>query len=316
MTSETTFGKILMRGFTLKQLIAITTIVSGSALILVPNVAAQGGTKGDAKSWYLGQLHQYGTAFTLYANDFDDALPLAMFRRPENGNWAVGSLVPSPADCISTAPWQTPARIAVAQTVWRNSLAPYAGSASLVLPGAPEYTLAGETFAGTPNLTNAMMNGLLHSHNVNAVNAPALVPMLWTAVGRTNLKGRFFSNPSLQCSSSPACRFDPNGPPDPTNPGTNSSVFVLDFTIPVWIYGQNAPVVRVDTSVAVKPIGTKIVPDFVDFSNALLDPWAQVNNGGGPNTIWNCGPGHTAATPNAGTSANAYTCYFRPDRTE
>lgn len=300
--------------FSIVHLVAVSLIVAITAAVVVPVAGAQGGSKGNPKSWVLQQLQLMGNAFNVYASDWDGRLPLAMYRR-SNDNWAYGQLVPSPADCVTTPPWNTPERIALANTFWRNSIAVYAPFPSTYLPGAPDFVVSGDFFTGSPNQTHTSMNGLLHGFSLSAIAAPSIVPLTWT-IQRYNLKGRAFSNPALLCGSSPTCVFDPNGNPGGAASGPNSALYATDFTASVWTFGTQMPVLRADGSVTVKATGTAIQPDSVAWPNVNIDPWQQVTTSGVPVSVWMCGPGHTAATPVEATPTNAYPCYFRPDRTE
>lgn len=264
----------------------------------------------------MGQLQRLGVVFLLYTQDWDDRFPQAVFRRPEDQTWAPSLLVPSPADGIAQAPWNTPERRAAASMIWRNSTTFDAPYPSTTLLGAPEYAVSGDFYNGTPNSTNPTMNGLLHCFSFSAMENPYLVPMVWPGASRTNLKGRVLSNPALSCQSGPICLFNPTGPPSavPTG-GFDGVAFSLDF--PVWIFGQTAPIIRADSSVALIPIGLKTQPDMHMWPIVNIDPWATVDSNGKGMSMWYCGAGHTVATPSSPIAGQgAYPCFFRPDRTE
>lgn len=301
------------RGITFWQVVLIAALSFTAAAILAPIGSAQG-SKGNPKSWLIGQLHILGTNMNLYANDWSDVLPPAGFRSPDGGPWRFDA-VPTPADCVTNAPWNTPLRIAATRSVWRNVILPYGPPYSLPLPGAPEVIINGDQFVGEPIVNHAVMNGLLHAYPSASIDHPEIVPMLWSGLGRVNLKGRSWTNPWLQCDSWPTCRFNPNAPPAGNVVG-NAGMGYYDTSTSYWIYNQTAPFVRVDSSVAVLPIGTKTEPNAHEWPNVTTDPWRSVTSIGRPISYWTCGPGHTTNTPNLGVTGNQYPCYFRPDRSE
>lgn len=301
------------RAFSLVQVVVITAIVGVCAMLFVPTVSAQ--SKGEAKTWQMNQLQQLGSGMLAYSWDWDDAFPLAAYHKPGDNFWVSGAAIPTPANCVDVSPWNTPERIAISSALWRNSITPYT-AANNYLPGAPQVSVTGDVFVGTPLLNHSTYNGLLHAMHTYAVNSPNVVPMLWSGLQRVNLTGRAMASPGLLCDTNPTCKFNPNGRPGGPNSSANGNYYVWDFTTTVWIYGQRAPVVKVDGSIALLPSGLMISPAAHAWPNVTVDPWGSVSTTGAPVSIWNCGPGHTVATPNPGTDADRYPCYFRPDRTE
>lgn len=214
----------MKRAFTLIELLVVIAIIAILAAILFP-VFAQ--AKESAKvTAVLSQYKQAGTSFAIYMGDSDDQFPMAMGKRPESpaGLWGVGLIHPFPADNVLAAPWQTPERIAMAQTSWGNSVYPYVKNTGIYqVNGLRDAVAAGDTYKNKDAKVNLTMNGLLHTLSSSAVNSPSIVPMLWPGQGDVNVVGRHSANPALNCGSSFDCQFNSNGRPSATqNPAITS----------------------------------------------------------------------------------------------
>jgi prepilin-type N-terminal cleavage/methylation domain-containing protein len=311
------------RAFTLIELLVVIAIIAILAAILFP-VFAQA-KEAAKKTTFISNLKQVATSFAIYQSDYDDQFPMAMGKRPESpaGLWGIGLVHPAPTNAI-VGVWQTPERIAMAATVWGNSIQPYAKNYGLMeLNGASEFVNAADVATGfqpgvSPALTSMTMNGQMHTLSSSSVASPSVGVLLWPGSGKINMKGRVWANPSLNCGSAPDCLFNPGGPPSSSvgNAGYDGDIMYVNNPNPtVWVYGKRAPIVRTDTSVKVVPFGTHPSTAPAAWPNILDDPWAAVTASGAAQSFWQCGPGFTTQTPVWQPGAN-YTCYFRPDRTQ
>jgi hypothetical protein len=210
------------------------------------------------------------------------------------------------------------------RTQWANSIQAYIKNWDLYRgPSQNVTTLTGETF--TPGIRPAevgmAMNGLLHAYSATAVASPSLVPLIWSGVGNTALRGRSGANPSLSCGGVEDCRFNPSGPAqaDNGNPTGNQSLFFgyANFNpgYKVWTHGTDVNGggvvwVRADTSAKFARAGTVLTPAF--HTSAETDPYALVTPTGGfsywASTNDDCSNIQQAA------GVPRYVCFFRPDR--
>jgi prepilin-type N-terminal cleavage/methylation domain-containing protein len=304
----------MRKAFTLIELLVVIAIIAILAAILFP-VFAQA-KEAAKKTAYISNMKQTGTSSQIYLADVDDQFPMAMGVR-ETGTWGIGLVHPVPANAITTAPWTTPERIAMAETFWANSLQPYMKNYDLLnLPVGNTVAVGGETYNPNvkPALVGMTMNGYFHTLNSSSVNNNAVAVVFWD-VQKINIKGRGFSTPALNCpGGTPGapvpCLFNPGGDPSTGSGGVTSGYYVWDFTNTVYLFGKKGVFSRADTSTKTAPVGTATVPSLVAWSGKLLDPWAQVNPGGIPYSLWPCD-----ATFNS-QGAGTYWCYFRPDRSE
>jgi prepilin-type N-terminal cleavage/methylation domain-containing protein len=311
----------LKRAFTLIELLVVIAIIAILAAILFP-VFAQAKTAAK-KTAYISNIKQSGTGVQIYLSDSDDVFPLAMGVRPENGTWGIGVAHPVPADALDPTsangvPWASAGRQNMANTMWANSCQPYIKNYQMLAnPNAPQTAIGGDVFTnhGKSAFSGIQYNGLLHSLSSSSVVGVSVVPAFWN-VQNYNLQGRNFSSPALDCGSlggvPDPCQFNPSGNPSAhVGPnGTPDSFYVLDFTTPVWLYGQKMVVGRCDTSTKTVPVGTVIAPGVAAFPSLAGGPWAQVTATGAPGGYYPC---DSTFASQAGAD---YVCYFRPDRSQ
>src|SRR5687768_11860135 len=239
------------RAFTLIELLVVIAIIAILAAILFP-VFAQA-KMAAKKTAHISNYKQAGTGVQIYLADHDDQFPQALVRRPApDYRWFVGGVHPVPENAITTAPWNTPERIAMAANFWGNSLQPYTKNRDLYEMNAAKVTInsvAGETF--NPTVRAAKMglnfNGYLHTYSSTAIENNAVVPVFWN-VQSINFIGRGLSTPVVNCagpSGTPTdCYYNPRGRPN-SDPGSgNNGYFVYDFTTSVWQYDRKGVVSR------------------------------------------------------------------------
>ncbi len=302
------------KAFTLIELLVVIAIIAILAAILFP-VFAQAKTAAK-KSVHVSNYKQIGTSVQIYLADYDDVFPQAFVRRPIERTWFYGGAHPVPANAISTAPWNTPERIGMAENFWANSLQPYMKNRDIFEMPAAQNTannIAGETFnpatkAAKMGLT---MNGYLHTYSGTAIDNVSVVPMFWN-VQSVNFIGRGLSTPTLVCAGVDTdCRFNAGGNPNGESGSSNGGYYVYSTTsFPVPQYGKMGVFLRADTSTKVMPNGTAVDPNGTGWGGKLKDPWNNIQANGLPGSLWPCD-----STFN-GQGAGSAWCYFRPDRTE
>jgi len=304
----------MKRAFTLIELLVVIAIIAILAAILFP-VFAQAKLAAK-KTQHISNYKQTGTAAQIYMADYDDLFPQAMVRRPVVGTWFYGGVHPVPANAITTAPWNTPERIAMATNFWANSMQPYMKNLQLFeQPGAPKVnTVAGETFnaAVKPAQMGLTMNGYLHTYSSTSIQNQSAVPLFWN-VQSINFTGRGLSTPAMLCEgANTECQFNPGGAPNGTAGSSHAGYYVYSTTqYTTWQYGKKGVVVRADSSTKALNQGSTESPAFVAWGGKLLDPWAAVAPGTGiAQSLWACD-----STFNGQGAGNAW-CYFRPDRTD
>lgn len=303
------------QAFTLIELLVVIAIIAILAAILFP-VFAQA-KEAAKKTAALSNTKQFGTAVNIYLADYDDTMPLAF---SSQAGLSALSVLPAPADAISNSGYEDPIVRSQAATVVTNSLQPYMKNLQLFeLQGQTAFDLAtlGATYtAGVTKFNNGLAyNGLLHGLSATSMENVSAVPLGWPGFGKESLRNAVQVNPVLNCADSASCRFTPGAAPGtPLQAGAGSfSLATWNANSSLWVYGKGAPFVRADSSAKFQRVGNNIHPTFnAGGAAAYTDPYRWVNPDGsqgsapvsGTGTHWVCG---TAL-------ANAYWCYFRPDR--
>ncbi len=322
------------KAFTLIELLVVIAIIAILAAILFP-VFAQA-KEAAKKTAALSNAKQLGTAFNIYLTDSDDVMPLAFVLRPNGGKIGIGVGMPLPANNGVQNPagsgiWQTPGRIEMASATWFNAIQTYMKSTELLmLPGAPTSTMfTTDTFisgAGisAPKDGSLTMNGFMHRYSATAVASPSVAVLAWPGQGKINFHGRLNANPALDCGNTvDDCQFNPGGgasavPLYGTASGGDHGVWYYGPTYnSYWTYGKRMPIVRVDSSAKVVPVGSVVQPNVGAPDSGFTDPFAEIGPDGGIGDgnvgYWGCDTGDHAATD---AGADQYWCYFRPDRTK
>jgi prepilin-type processing-associated H-X9-DG protein len=89
-----------MNAFTFNELLAVIFVVAILAALVVPALAATKGRELTASC--LNNLRQLQVAYHLYAEDFNDLIPLNALSAESSNNWVSG-IINNPHDCTNTA---------------------------------------------------------------------------------------------------------------------------------------------------------------------------------------------------------------------
>jgi prepilin-type N-terminal cleavage/methylation domain-containing protein len=312
----------MRKAFTLIELLVVIAIIAILAAILFP-VFAQA-KEAAKKTQTLSNTKQMGTGVAIYLSDNDDLFPMAFSRRAA-GTWRWNTVHPVPANTINVGGWDAPDIVTQSSSQWANSLYPYIKSWGLY-KGASQTVaaIAGDSY--TPGVTPAeaglTMNGLFHTYSATAVDSPSLVPVFWSGVGNTALKGRGTANPSLRCDlgTDTPCVFNPGGPAQAGRAAGNQSAFFgyanFNAGYKIWAHGgEGGGVVfsRADTSAKYAKVGTAKSPSF--HTTATTDPYALYTTGGSGFSYWTTSQGD-CSDPGNDNGTYQYVCFFRPDRTK
>ena len=285
------------RAFTLIELLVVIAIIAILAAILFP-VFAQAREKARATSC-LSNSKQWGTAFMMYSQDYDETYPLAQGYYPGFGSlYAYAHDVPPDWDASG------PIYTSTMQQFWANSVQPYIKNQGVfTCPSSREYRMEGWGYDAPKKPwanVSYTYNGLLHSYPMAGVNSSAQLVLLWEGHGKASGAGFSFSNPVLVCddADNPECRYTPTINPGPsgscaTGNGAQSGMFGGLDTF--WVHNQGVNVVFADGHVKWRKLGA--VPDPGE-TDRYSDFYGGYDRAGNPQWYWwdTCHP-----------------CLFRPD---
>ncbi len=268
-------------GFTLIELLVVIAIIAILAAILFP-VFAQAREKARQTSC-LSDTKQFGNAFMMYVQDYDEHFPLDYGNFPGVG-WAAGFLLGVPAD------WRPPTafRKTVYPVHWANSVQSYIKNYGVYgCPSGAELRLdfAAADYAKPlkpwANCSYAY-NGLLMSYPLAGMPTPSRVPLLWEGLGKIQLAGFSASNPELICD-------DPNAPcvfvPPTANgcaPGNGGMGAMYDPFATMWIHTQGIIFLNSDGSAKWRRVGAQINAD----TDGNTDPFTNYDANGFPSSHW------------------------------
>src|SRR5438067_1447627 len=137
-----------VRGFTLIELLVVIAVIAILAGILFP-VFAQAREKARQASC-LSNSKQWGTAFMMYVQDWDETYPLGFGYDTSLGGWAWNYNHMVPAGWRAGQPAN---RTTISLSHWANTVQPYLKNyAVYACPSAPEFT---NTVTGA-DLANAL----------------------------------------------------------------------------------------------------------------------------------------------------------------
>jgi len=300
----------MKKAFTLIELLVVIAIIAILAAILFP-VFAQA-KEAAKKTQSLSNLKQFGTATAIYEGDSDDQFPMAMSRRANN-TWRYTTVHPTPYNVVNTGGWDAPDIMAQTQCQWANSVQPYIKNFGMYeQPGQQKNAFDTSFTPGvTPAVVGVAFNGLLHTLSSSEITSPSVAVMYWPGNGTASFNGRSAANPTLACTGTDDCRFNPTALPQASlgSGGGFGSASFWNFGASAWLYSKGGPIVRTDTSAKFQRMGTST--NSAAPAEVFTDPWLYVSASGVPSSYSGCNSGVRGV---AGPTAVYYHCYFRPDR--
>jgi len=315
------------RAFTLIELLVVIAIIAILAAILFPVFAAA--KEAAKKTSALSNYKQMGTAYNIYAADFDDYLPLAFSVNSATGVPRWNFRHPAPCDWSSVAQngvnWPDPIIQAECQTYWGHSTIPYHKSIDLMQSTGNQKTLrAGTDYSPAVTVRQRAQvgmayNGMLHGWSMTAVANPSRVPILSHAsVFKKNMDGWALSSPQLYCPGVGPCRFNAGGVPQVGVTGNYGYVWwgISPWdTFTTWVYGRGHLFVHTDSSAKWVAHNAPNWPQFANNVNSqpysAFDPLGAGYVPGSPYWMTDC------VTPGSGPASASsffYPGYYRPDK--
>lgn len=304
----------MKRGFTLIELLVVIAIIAILAAILFP-VFAQA-KESAKKTSSLSNVKQFGTAYNMYAADYDDLLPIAQSYRT-NGTYRWATIHPFPWNwpaASHSGGWGSDSVKASNAAHSHNAVFPYIKSYDLY-NNTGFTTSTVDTAADIANRMaelrsiNLVFNGLLDSYSLTAVAQPSRLTMVWQGYGKGALNGRSMSNPTLRCDNAAGgpCRFNPGGLPQAGASSTYAWFWPGPANTSAFVFSNGMNYAHTDSSAKFRKVGnvTGSVNDGAepnrDYNNS---PFAHILTGGRPETMWGC---------DVNDNGFFYPCFFRPD---
>lgn len=219
-------------------------------------------------------MGRIGIALTMYAADYDEALPLAYERSAFNQPWRWNEPAPVPRNWQGGAPREA--------LTWANALEPYilfyrgirnnpnALACPATLPAKqPNVDYTQRT--ASPFAVSYTYNGYLHRYRRYAVDDPASLPAIWEGLGCEHVIGFALVNPLLRCDqpddNTKSCVFNPCVNPENHYPRG-------EVRLPrqsVWIHRSGMHFVMLDGSLQTRRLGRRIAPNRTDPAQDPFD---------------------------------------------
>jgi prepilin-type N-terminal cleavage/methylation domain-containing protein len=290
------------QAFTLIELLVVIAIIAILAAILFP-VFAQA-KEAAKKTSTLSNVKQLGSAYIMYATDYDDLFPMFTSGRPD-GTIRWNTIHPYPTGWFQDpAGWTSIDGIEGANQHPANSTQPYIKNLGLTemtgiernMVNPPDFALPRLKEPGNNGLS---YNGLLHAMSNTTMDAPALVPLVSSSIGKINLMGRALTQPALRCTLVGPCQFNASAFPQAGLTDPRGGTWFGTFGRPGVVYVRHIVAVRADGHATYVPIGGST------FNTNINDPWSRYDAAGVPTSIRQCQLGSTFVV---------YPCFFRPDQ--
>lgn len=288
----------LDKAFTLPALATVVAMTGLLGLFLAPLVVQ---LKSQQESNIcLTNLRRLGQATLMYAQDYDQTMPLTTSN--VNGQWLTNfpHMVPVNWSSLTTHP-----AVIGSKCIWPNTALSYGITLdTLKCPSQESYRYGNTRFTystplAPPAAVGYTMNGLLSTYSIALVSNPARVPLIWEGRGRSGFLGGVLQNPLLGCADgTQPCRFSSAEAGNGAANGGTGSMFGLNGSI--WTHGRENHWLFADGHVEARKLGAIVLKAGSSLdTDPSVDPYRSYNERGIPNFI------HTDG---------AFPIAFRPDR--
>ena len=275
------------QAFTFGQVLICILLIGVIVVILYPACAPVRTTPHRRSP--LSEARQHATAVFMYLDHYDDHYPLA-FGRDEAGNWRYDyyHYVPAKWPSGSGGDSRYSVRRQVSRYSWANSLFQFSKMyPALLTADVPQHSVAASMAEAGDSVPPAdvsyTFNGLLHGYPYPLVSSPSHLPVIWSGLGRINVKGAALSNPALSCPQArTSCRYVPSrkGCSSHRN-GQQSVMFTLRASM--WTYSKGATFAFADGHAKFRRLGA---PGGARDTEPSLDPYTGYNDQGFPRFFW------------------------------